>query len=391
MEGNAGSYTIAQEGPDAFIVSTTAGRHFTVNKRTCDVLKALDGTSNVGQAYANYCRNSEPQLDRETFGEMASHLLSQLNSPPPPSPTSYLRWKWELLDGERLAASLQWLTPLWRKKIFWPLLLMMFALAISVVIVDFGRLPLLRMPLFFWLALPLTTFIHELGHLLAAHKLGARPGNIGLGLYIFIPVFYTDVSDSWRLRRLERVTIDLSGVYLEGLFATVLLLCGRVTASVSLVTLAVLLFVRILAQMIPFVRKDGYWVLSDLAKEPNLLKRSRASVRTFGRQILQLRAADALAEIRSEWLRILYGLANAIVIALVGVSFLLFVIRQVRLLTSNWLAGAPLLEASLVPRQLLGLLVIILLCGRIVRALTKRHGKKNVGALLTAEQCPTPQ
>lgn len=42
---------------------------------------------------------------------------------------------------------------------------------------------------------------HELGHASACRYFDISHGGIGLGLYINIPVFYTDVSSVWKLPR----------------------------------------------------------------------------------------------------------------------------------------------------------------------------------------------
>jgi hypothetical protein len=57
---------------------------------------------------------------------------------------------------------------------------------------------------------------HEFGHASAARYDGARPGTIGVGLCLSFPVFYTDVSDSYRLDRRGRLRTDL-GVYFNAI------------------------------------------------------------------------------------------------------------------------------------------------------------------------------
>ena len=67
--------------------------------------------------------------------------------------------------------------------------------------------------------------IHELGHAAACRYGGAEPGEIGVGIYIVFPAFYTDVTDSYRLGRGGRVRTDLGGLYFNVL--TVLAWCSR--------------------------------------------------------------------------------------------------------------------------------------------------------------------
>ena len=59
--------------------------------------------------------------------------------------------------------------------------------------------------------LTLGAVIHELGHAAACRYGGAEPGEIGVGVYIVFPAFYTDVTESYRLDRTGRVRTDLAG------------------------------------------------------------------------------------------------------------------------------------------------------------------------------------
>lgn len=111
---------------------------------------------------------------------------------------------------------------------------------------------------------------HELGHAAAARYGGARPGAMGAGVYIVWPVFYTDVSDTYRLDRRGRLRTDLGGVYFN-LLATLVTAVLFVTSGFEpLLVLAVVLQFETLRQFLPFVRLDGYYVMSDLAGVPNL-------------------------------------------------------------------------------------------------------------------------
>src|SRR6185503_5463987 len=47
----------------------------------------------------------------------------------------------------------------------------------------------------------LSAAFHELGHAAECRYGGARPGAMGVGLYLVWPAFYTDVTDSYRLGR----------------------------------------------------------------------------------------------------------------------------------------------------------------------------------------------
>lgn len=65
------------------------------------------------------------------------------------------------------------------------------------------------------LLLLLSSFVHEIGHASACRHFGVKHGGIGFGLYLTFPVFYTDVSEIWKLKRTERIVVNMAGVYFQ--------------------------------------------------------------------------------------------------------------------------------------------------------------------------------
>ena len=65
----------------------------------------------------------------------------------------------------------------------------------------------------------IATAFHEIGHATACRYGGAKPGVMGVGLYIVWPAFYTDVTDAYRLGRGGRLRTDLGGIYFNAIFA----------------------------------------------------------------------------------------------------------------------------------------------------------------------------
>lgn len=115
--------------------------------------------------------------------------------------------------------------------------------------------------------------VHELGHAAACRYGGASPGEIGFGLYLVFPAFYTDVTDSYRLGRTGRVRTDLGGLHFNALTVLLLAAAHLATGNGVLLLAALALQLQMLQQLIPVVRFDGYYVLSDLAGVPDLFAR----------------------------------------------------------------------------------------------------------------------
>ncbi|MDT3438203.1 hypothetical protein [Pseudofrankia sp. BMG5.37] len=125
--------------------------------------------------------------------------------------------------------------------------------------------------------------VHECGHAAACRYGGMRPGVIGVGMYLVWPAFFTDVTDSYRLSRWGRLRTDLGGIYFNGLFALVVVGAFALTRAEVLVMAAVLVHMDALRQLAPFVRLDGYYIVSDLVGVPDLFNRMGPAVRSAWR------------------------------------------------------------------------------------------------------------
>ena len=119
----------------------------------------------------------------------------------------------------------------------------------------------------------LSLAFHECGHAAACRYSGARPGRIGIGIYLVWPVFYTDVTDSYRLTKAGRLRTDLGGVYFNALLALTAAGAYLVTAYKPLLIVFVSQQLLIVDQFIPWVRLDGYHIVSDLIGVSDLFAR----------------------------------------------------------------------------------------------------------------------
>ena len=126
----------------------------------------------------------------------------------------------------------------------------------------------------------LGTFVHELGHASAAVYYGCQRIEIGFGIYLFYGVFYADVSEAWRLPRRQRVVVDLGGLYFQSFFMAFLI--GMYFRGGQEIYLFAFFFLElaIMKNLNPFLRMDGYWVMSDLFGIANLRRESLALLST---------------------------------------------------------------------------------------------------------------
>jgi putative peptide zinc metalloprotease protein len=129
--------------------------------------------------------------------------------------------------------------------------------------------------------LAMATLFHEFGHATACRYAGGKPGAIGAGVYMFFPAFYTDVTDSYRLSRRARLRVDLGGVYFNCLWIVGAAVVYSYHPYPPALVILALSNLTIIQQLLPIVRLDGYWVLSDLVGVPDLFARIRPAFRSI--------------------------------------------------------------------------------------------------------------
>lgn len=125
------------------------------------------------------------------------------------------------------------------------------------------------------------TAFHEIGHASACRYSGARPGVMGVGVYLVWPAFYCDVTDAYRLSRGGRLRTDLGGVYFNGIVALLAGAAYFATGQEALLLVTFLQHTIVLQQLMPLLRFDGYYVLSDLTGVPDILSRIKPIFRSL--------------------------------------------------------------------------------------------------------------
>ncbi len=167
-----------------------------------------------------------------------------------------------------------------------------------------------------WLSLA----FHEFGHAAACRYGGARPGPIGVGLYIVWPVFYSDVTESYRFGRAGRLRVDLGGVYFNGLFALAVMAAYAATGFAPLLLVVLAQHVLVVNQFVPWIRLDGYYVVSDLIGVSDLFSRIGPTLRS----LVPGRAADPRVRQLKPWARVavtVWVVSTLVVIAVAVVVF----------------------------------------------------------------------
>ncbi|WP_421549369.1 HlyD family efflux transporter periplasmic adaptor subunit [Pseudomonas sp. QD4] len=144
----------------------------------------------------------------------------------------------------------------------------------------------------FGTALFFAKLCHEFGHAFMAKRAGCRVQSMGVAFMVLLPMFYTDVSDAWRVNdRRARLLIGAGGVLAELLLACIALLAWSLLPDGPARTAAFMLasatwITTLLINLNPFMRFDGYFLLSDLWEVDNLQGRAFALCRWHLREVL---------------------------------------------------------------------------------------------------------
>jgi putative peptide zinc metalloprotease protein len=182
----------------------------------------------------------------------------------------------------------------------------------------------------------LATAWHEIGHATACRYGGAEPGVMGVGIYIVWPAFYTDITDAYRLGKWGRLRTDMGGMYFNVIFGLVI---GGVYAATSFEPLLLLIVLQnfaIIQQALPFLRLDGYYILSDLTGVPDIFLRIRSVLVSF---IPGRRADERVTELKA-WVRVVVSGYVVLVVLLMLVTVVALVINLPRMVATGYDSAA---------------------------------------------------
>lgn len=141
-------------------------------------------------------------------------------------------------------------------------------------------------------ALIVVKILHEFGHALTAKRYDCHVPTMGVAFLVLWPLAYTDVNDVWKLKgRGQRIGVGAAGIVTELTIAAWATLAWALLPDGVFRGMAFLLatttWISTLAiNASPFLRFDGYFLLSDWLDIPNLHDRAFALGRWRLREML---------------------------------------------------------------------------------------------------------
>jgi putative peptide zinc metalloprotease protein len=314
-----------------------------------ELLRAIDGERDAQQLATVVGDRVQRGLDADDIDFLLDEKLRPQgvikardgSSPPIERPDPFLAFRYRVgVVSERTSSRLG--APF--SPLFFPpvLLIVMAALLVADwwLFVDHGVAQALRQTIYHpgWFLVLLAGVVvcaafHEIGHATACRYGGAAPGRMGCGLYLAWPAFYTDVSDAYRLNRRGRLRTDLGGVYFNVVIIVVCVGVYLVDRSVQVLVIVVVIeHMEIAHQLLPVIRLDGYYVVSDLTGVPDLFARIGPVIGG----LLVWRKPDPRVTVLKPWVRAAVSAWVLIVVPLLVLEMVVVLIHLPRILATSW-------------------------------------------------------
>ncbi|MEH2157013.1 cyclic nucleotide-binding domain-containing protein [Nostoc sp.] len=183
----------------------------------------------------------------------------------------------------------------------------------------------------------IATLLHELGHAFTTKAFGRDVHRGGVGWYWFGPVFFVDTSDMWLAERWQQIAVSLAGPYTDLIVAGIVALTAWFMTSplmsAMLWSFALLLYTKVVFNLNPLLKYDGYYVLADYIERPNLREEALSWMRW--------QAIDALKQpnqVKGHRVDLLYGCLSMLYVLWMVILLLIFRREFLRSLLSQYLS-----------------------------------------------------
>ncbi|MDM1299645.1 hypothetical protein HXZ94_14200 [Empedobacter falsenii] len=230
---------------------------------------------------------------------------------------SFILFETKLISKEKAATISKIIQPLFQPTFFWIAFTFLFIFSVyNLSQMHHFHLEKKYM-LFLFLIYIISAFIHEIGHIAACNRYTKKNGEVGVGIYFIFPVFYSNITPIWGAKKQERIITNLAGVYVQlflifGLFIAYLLTDNHQIQDIIAISTMIILY-----QLIPFIRTDGYWIISDLTDIPNLLPNSTQKINQLFKNPLKINLKN-----KKDWFILVYGIFNQIIMLYVIVNII---------------------------------------------------------------------
>jgi putative peptide zinc metalloprotease protein len=289
----------AAEGDCRFVVAVD-DRHFVV---TAAVAAVLEESREPG-TFASLAQRASARLGVRISPEQVGQLLRKhapailFHAAESHAVRGPIWFRHRILSSARLEPLLKWAAGLFTARIAIALIAALVVVEALIASRAFGSPATSPAARDIAAAFALTVagvVVHELGHLAACHRYGARHGGIGIGLYWCFPTLYAEVHGAWLLPRLQRAVVDIAGVYFQSGYVLALGAIYLATGTDAMLGAIAWSHVLMLHTLNPVLKFDGYWLLADLTGTHNLHRWMRSIAQRAWQALTLTRSGDAPA------------------------------------------------------------------------------------------------
>ena len=297
-------------GPEgAIIKDPVSNRYFSMSERVVSVLQLCDGTKNVQEIADAFNQSVLQPVSVEAVERLIENMdkaglfqsqQKQATTPRNSNLAALLRrllfLKIKTFNPDRLLEkALRYVKP------FFTVHFVVLATALmlsAVCLLVFGLFNLRNTTMtairpseigIGWSLCFAIAILHELAHGFACKHWGGQVKSMGLLFLYFNPALYCDVSDAWLFaKRSQRLWTMAAGAFFEGFIWAIIVWIGAffpLSPGQQRICTFMILFtgIKIIINLNPLIKLDGYYILSDALSIPNLRSRSFR----YSRQILK--------------------------------------------------------------------------------------------------------
>lgn len=283
---------------DYYLLSFSDKEHIKVSEQAKKIIEKFDGITSIDDILVSL-RNDSIFMTMEDLNifikkYLLNNSLIENSEKDSIKLSSRLWFHLPLIEGKKMTKSLKLLKFLYKKHI--TVFFILSTLLLQVLLLklgyfsDISNINLYEFNSIGILSITFSSFfIHELGHVIAALNYNVVVGDMGVGLYLFRPVFYTDLSNAWKLNRKKRIVTDLGGIYFQVIMIFFLSIIMIKHNTFTLKISILLIFLSIIGNLNPVLRFDGYWVVTDLLGIVNVDKRAIALIKDLVKNVFKKR------------------------------------------------------------------------------------------------------
>jgi putative peptide zinc metalloprotease protein len=232
-----------------------------------------------------------------------------------------------ILNPDRFLEKTLWIYKLFVNRAVITLMALLAPVAIYLVIVGAERLTNEYLYFFnwrnlflLWVVIFITKLFHEFSHAYAAKSYGLNVPEMGIAFLIFFPCLYCNTTDAWGLAdRRSRMAISAAGIAAEAALAVVSVFVWYFSRpglinSLAFYLMAVSFISTVLFNGNPLLKFDGYFILIDWLRIPNLASKSMAHLKfLFLNRALGIESINTSArDLRENAIFTVYGVASFI-------------------------------------------------------------------------------